>query len=209
MDYEQCEIVSNIVRNYLVISDALFQFVAKAVGPNGTYIAARSVIMPDHEHRWWNTFLLPTNNVYEPDDTNFHREYLDNLVNHLVRVGWEPLAQSANNNWWSKQFRRSVLLYLPDPESSNPYTVGDEIVWGEKVLKASQSYKGQKDVASCRKLADSLMQFGLALERIHELDDAFEKYDLASVLYKQINAVEEAAKAYRWTQRIKEFLAEN
>ena len=72
---------------------ARFRFSAKAVGPQGTYMAARS---PE-------TFSSP--DPYSSDRK--HVAACDALVQKLVRDGWEPISEKGPR-WYSYKFRRPV-----------------------------------------------------------------------------------------------------
>jgi len=202
MNFEQCEIRAN---KYSIFPFACeFEFVAEVVGPDGTYIAARTQRFPPYKPTYINFIWMPPHGFYEPDNKRFQREYLNDLVDHLIRVKWEPLAESGVN-WYSRKFRRPISLYVPDPAPKVPYTLGDDAEWRLKVLKAISHYERRGSAAACRNLAESFMRFGLALERVRLFEEAYEAYGHAAVYFGKINRVEEAAKAYRLAERIMEF----
>lgn len=74
-----------------------FRFIARASGPAGKYIAARSPKTP-----------LPNmmGTTWSPDQRNGgHQNVLHTFVETLQRDGWE-LQRGTNGAWWSKQLKR-------------------------------------------------------------------------------------------------------
>jgi len=197
MDFEQCEIRANRYGSLIVNHE----FVAEAVGPDGPYIAARTPQFGAYEPNLKNTLFYPSHGVDQPDDTSFQRKFFNALVEHLVHVGWEPLAESGAY-WYSRRFRRRVSLYVPDPEPATPYTLGDMEEWRGKALKALDQYERRRDAKSCRGLAEAYEQLGLALEREHQFKDAYTAYFQAGQKFEEIAATAEAAKAYLRAERV-------
>src|SRR5579872_7309460 len=200
MDFEQCEIRANRV------GSPIWELVAEAVGPHGTYIAARTQkFSPYDQHNdfvlnlFWHRYSL-----YELDDIPYHRDVFNALVDYLSHIGWEPSVESGVN-WYSRKFQRLMSLYVPDPAPSKPYTLGDEAEWHQRARKAISQYERRRDAVSLRKLAECSMQLGLALERIREFESAYKIYRGAASNFDKIHATEEAAKARRWAERISEF----
>ncbi len=76
MEFEQCEIRANKV------GSPSWELVAEAVGPHGTYIAARTPEFSPYDQH--NVFVLNLfwhrYSVYELDDIPYHREFLNALV---------------------------------------------------------------------------------------------------------------------------------
>lgn len=196
MQFEQCEIGFNRYGSFAVN----FDFVAEAIGPHGTYIAARTPQFGAYDpSKPWQG--MGSYRVDYPDDKPFQRQFFNALVSFLVHTGWEPLAASGAY-WFSRRFQRSVSLSVPDPEPANPYTLGDGKVWRKKSLKALDRYEKQKDTKSCRELAEAFMQLGLALEREHQFQDALTNYLQAGQFFEEISLTDEAAKAYLWAERV-------
>lgn len=195
MGFEQCEIRANRFR---VLDAYNFEFVAEARGsPDGTYIVARTPVFPPYKITFWN-IVLPIklyDTPYDPVEGAFHRKFLNFLVDHLVRVGWRPLAISGVN-WYSHRFERPLSLYVPDPDPrSMPYTIGDRREWGQKVLDLLDRYKKHPDAKSCRKLAEGAMRLGVVLEREREFIEAGKIYAQAEQCFESISLADEALRA--------------
>lgn len=201
MEFEQCEIRAKNDPGFL--SSPNWELVAEAVGPHGTYIVARTPrFSPYDQHNaltlnlFWHRYSLN-----ELDDIPYHRGIFNALVDHLIRVGWEPLAESGVN-WYSRRFRRRVSIYVPDPEPATPYTLGDMEEWRGKALKALEQYERRRDGKSCRGVAEALEQLGLVLEREHQFKDAGTAYFQAGQKFEEIAATAEAARAYLRAERV-------
>lgn len=201
MQFEQCEIRAN--NDPGLLSSPNWELVAEAVGPYGTYRAARTPrFSPYDQHNGFTlTLFVHRYSLYELDDISYHREFLNALVEHLVHVGWEPLAESGVY-WFSRKFRRRVSLYVPDPEPATPYTLGDMEESRQKALKANDQYERRRDAKSCRRLAEAYEQLGLALEREHEFKYAYTAYFQAGQKFEEIAATAEAAKAYLRAEQV-------
>jgi len=197
MEFEQCEIRANRYGSLIVNHE----FVAEAVGPHGSYVVARTPQFGAYEPTLMNTIFYPRHGVDQPDDTPYQRRIFNVFVSYLVSTGWEPLAESGVY-WFSRRFRRPVSRSLPDPEPATPYTLGDLEEWQEKTLKAFNQYQQKKDPQSCRKLAEALLQLGLAFERGHQFTNAGDAYFRAGHKFEEIGAIEEAAKAYQQAERV-------
>src|SRR5690348_7612698 len=106
MEFERCEIKANKYGSL----EPMYEFVAEAVGPHGTYIVART-------SKFRRSFIpLPFVHGYgEFQDKPFHREMLNQLVNHLIEAGWEPLTLSGVD-WYSCTFQRRIS---PQKKSSS------------------------------------------------------------------------------------------
>ena len=194
MEFERCEIRANKYGSL----EPMYEFVAEAVGPHGAYIAARTP-------KFRRSFIpLPFVHGYgEFQDKPFHREMLNYLIAYLVHIGWEPLTLSGVD-WYSRTFQRPISLYVSDPAPSMPYTLGDETQWQQKVRKLLNRYEQRRNIQSCHELAKGLLQFGLALERIHQFEHACAAYRQAAECFEEISSAEEAAKARRQADRVLE-----
>jgi hypothetical protein len=92
--WEYCEIVYN--RKESLISGTDFYFWAKAVGPNGQYAAGES----PHANYWFGPGF--------PESSNSrHAQIHVQLIEKLVRDGWEPVADRGVE-WFQLRFRRKV-----------------------------------------------------------------------------------------------------
>lgn len=201
MEFEQCEIRARNDPGFLDFPN--WEMIAEAVGPHGTYIAARTPrFSPYDQHNaltlnlFWHRY-----NLYELDDIPYHQDILNALVDHLRGVGWEPLAESGVY-WYSRKFRRPISLYVPDPEPAKPYMLGDMEEWRRKALKALNQYERYRDAKSCRRLAEAFGQLGLALEREHQFNDAYTAYFQAGQKFEEIAVTAEAAKVYLRAERV-------
>lgn len=85
--FEHCEIVWSRKRG---LFGAKVQYWAKAIGPNGTYCAARS---------GWDDGEYP--------DGKWHSIYVNSLIDTLVKNDWEPIGSGAS--WYNHKFRREVV----------------------------------------------------------------------------------------------------
>lgn len=93
--YETCEIVHEMIKdtNMFGFGTPVFQFWAKAVGPNGVYDVG--------EKTEFKGFLHPGN-------PNAAAETAHNLlVNQLTSEGWEA-TESRGPAWYNWRFRRRV-----------------------------------------------------------------------------------------------------
>ncbi len=199
MEFEQCEIRA---KRYDVFPlSCEFEFVAEAVGPNGGYVVARTERFSPYEPSLMHLFFMPRHNFYEPDDKRYQRAFFDELVDYLTRDGWESLLESGVY-WFSRRFRRRVSLYVPDPEPTTPYTLGDLEEWQGKALRALDQYERHRDARSCSKLAEAFLQLGLSLEREHQFEDACKAYFQAGQKFEEISATAEAAKAYLRAEQV-------
>jgi len=174
-----------------------------ARGPDGTYTVARTPKFPGYVPRWyyWIPGIKPDISYVELLENELSRGVLDSLIDHLRHTGWELLAESGVH-WYSRIFRRPTFLYVPDPDPSTPYTLFDEVEWQQKTREAVNQYERHRNAASCRKLAECTMQFGLALERVRQFDEACAVYRQAAQAFKAISSSEEAAKARRQADRV-------
>src|SRR5438270_468298 len=116
MEFEQCEIRANHYGPFLPFLWK-WNFIIQAWGPHSSYIVAQSMkFSPTEDNYYW---LI---------EKTMEWEILNALINHLRRTGWELLAASGVH-WYSKKFRRPISMYVPDPDPSTPYTLGDEVKW--------------------------------------------------------------------------------
>ncbi len=76
------------------------------------------------------------------------------------------------------------------------------VEWQQKTRKAVNQYERHRNAASCRKLAESFMQFGVALERVRQFEEAGTVYRQAAQAFEAISSSEEAAKARRRADRV-------
>jgi len=197
MDFERGEIRANRYGSLIVNHE----FVAEAVGPDGFYIVARTPQFGAYEPNLRNTLFYPSHGVDQPDNTPFQRKFFNALVEHLVRVGWEPLAESGAY-WYSRRFHRRISLYFSDPEPATPYTLGDLEEWRGKALKALDQYEHHRDAKSCRQLAEAFRQLGLALEREHQFKDSYTAYFQAGQKFEKIAVTAEATEVYLRAERV-------
>lgn len=78
------------------------RFAAEAEGPKGRYTAGHSSEIKTHEQikRMYEDHYI----LVDAEHTRLH---FDNLINRLIREGWEPLPQRGGE-WFSHRFRRRV-----------------------------------------------------------------------------------------------------
>jgi hypothetical protein len=204
MDFEQCEILGNRYGRYLINLE--FEFEARATGPDGVYIVARTPRFPPFEATVWTTVFpmaSPQYNIWEPDERiPLQREQLDMLVNFLVGTGWEPLAESGVH-WFSRKFRRRVAVYIPDPDPAHPYVVGDSARLTEQVRRLNDRRPARPDPRSLQELGQAWMQLGVALEREHRATDAFTAYGFAVQVFEEMSAHADVARARQWAERVR------
>jgi hypothetical protein len=92
--YETCEIRTHIEKgSYFSIRPTTIYFIARAIGPQGEYVAATS---PPVDKWAWDTHRQDA-----ALDTA-HRA----LIRTLAAAGWEPTDRGAE--WWQDRFRRRV-----------------------------------------------------------------------------------------------------
>ncbi len=201
MEFEQCEIRAQHRSSATYI---YYEFIVEAIGPQGSYIVARTPEFPAEEHMVLKSlkplFQIPSYGN-EPDGNAFQRKIFNALVNHLVQTGWEPLAESGPK-WYNRRFRRRVSRFIADSAPNTPYTLGDVEEWAEKAQKLAVQYERHPDSTSCRKLAEALMQLGLALERTYRFGEALQCYVDAGQMFEGIALTAEAVKAYQSAERV-------
>lgn len=90
--WETCEIYTERTKTW--IPDQ-YWFVAKAIGPLGTYDAAHS-----------KSFFGKADTV-RPQDRNFMNGLHDELVRELMNGRWEPV-EPRGREWYSLRFRRRI-----------------------------------------------------------------------------------------------------
>jgi hypothetical protein len=88
--YETCETGMKEIKVSGFFSRRKYVYIAKAIGPNGAYIAAESSI----------SF------TYDVHGQKNQEKSIDELVNKLAKDGWEFVGES---NWTLKRFRRIVI----------------------------------------------------------------------------------------------------
>jgi hypothetical protein len=121
--YEICEVEwvekqrtrNNVAENLREGFGAIFggykpegQFRAKVIGSKGIYFAKESPFFST------NIYVLEEGEEgssithVEPQRDNTAIQFLDNLIAHLVKDGWEPL-ETQGRNWYSYRFRRKTI----------------------------------------------------------------------------------------------------
>lgn len=90
--WETCEIIGNQVKDGGWFGQDQSQFVAKAVGPRGTFNAEVSPLLKGVF--WWG-------------ETPEHKAALDDLIRRLAADGW-VLLPTKGENWYSFKFHRQV-----------------------------------------------------------------------------------------------------
>lgn len=89
---EACEIVGIWIEDGGWFGQDHCQFVAKAIGPRGTFNAEVSPILKGGILR---------------EETPEHKAALDSLIRRLAADGWEPLP-TRGKDWYSFKFHRQV-----------------------------------------------------------------------------------------------------
>jgi len=107
-EWETCEIIYSKVEDNFVLGPKL-RFVAKATGPKGVYIAGKS---PEFRGRYQRDLLVGIG-VIKPDTSipaslkdKGANEALANLINMLVKEGWESTGKGLV--WYNNLFRRRI-----------------------------------------------------------------------------------------------------
>ena len=96
--WEMCTITYETVREVKgIFPKETVRFVAKAAGPRGEYIAAKS-----------KAFALGAFNVYGPNEKKKeHAAALAAVVKELIDDGWEQVPEKGRP-WFNLKFRRQV-----------------------------------------------------------------------------------------------------
>lgn len=95
--YEYCEVEFENIQsfsNYVLGIAYNGRFVAKGVGPQGTYQVGRTQSFP---------YLPPINSGKQKTAEN----YLGIITSWLLENGWEP-TDTKGQNWFSFRFRRKI-----------------------------------------------------------------------------------------------------
>lgn len=115
--YEQCQIEGELTRRVEISKpsflssgkgNAYFRFRAKAIGPQGTYIAGESEEMLFH-HKGYD-FNLQTRQFRfqeQGEDGVSRVEVHKSLILKLVQQGWEPVSERGSE-WWQVRFKRRI-----------------------------------------------------------------------------------------------------